>query len=338
MALRTAVIGLGYMGGNHLRTIFDMNDYELAAVVDVDAEKAARVAEKYNCNHYSSVADMLKNETIDCASITVPTLYHRETVLALIGKSVPCLLEKPIAQNTAEAKKIIEAARKGDATLLVGHIERFNPAIGAVKELVGKDRLNHIFLATAERVGPLPTRPQEVGVVTDLAVHDIDTMRFILGSEIGSVYGKVRKVSSKNVEDMGEAMLAFNSGINAHLRVNWLTPTKIRKLKIFGESGMVEADYISQDVFVYENEPMRNDVDFSRFAFGVSEGEVRKLRVNKKEPLKAELEHFARCVRDGEKPLVSMEDAYNNIVVAEAIKSSSNADRVIKLGDGDYRI
>jgi len=327
--LKIAVIGIGYMGFNHVRVFSQLDDCEVVGICDADEARGKKVSERFHCKFYKDYKELYEKEKPDCVSICVPTSAHKKVATYFIEKKVPCLLEKPIAATVAEAREISDAAKKSGSLVLIGHIERFNPAIRQLKKMVDAGQLDSIFLVDAERVAPLPVRIQDVGVIIDLAVHDIDIFHFILGKKTESVYASVRGVSRKDVEDFGEAIFKFPDGTVAHQRVNWLTPTKIRKLKVFGKKGMVEVDYIAQDLYFYENVTVPDQVDYTSIQFGVTEGEMRKLKINKEEPLKTELSHFVKCVQGKEKPVISIEESIWAIQVAEAMKRSSKEGKVV---------
>ncbi|MFH1447740.1 MAG: Gfo/Idh/MocA family oxidoreductase [Candidatus Micrarchaeota archaeon] len=330
--IKISVIGTGYMGFNHVRIFSQTEDCEVVGICDSDEEKGKKVAKRFHCKFYSDYKEMYETEKPDGVSICVPTSAHKEVATYFIENGVPCLLEKPVAATVEEAEGINDAAKKSGSLVLVGHIERFNPAIRYLKRMIENGELGEIFLVDAERVAPLPVRIQDVGAVIDLAVHDIDIFHFVIGKKVTCVYSLVRGISRKDVEDFGEAIFTFEGGATGHLRVNWLTPTKIRKLKVFGKKGMAEVDYISQELYFYENVPMKEELDYGRMLFSVMEGEMRRPKINKEEPLKAELMHFLRCVEGKEKQVISLEEGIEALRIAEAMKNSSNNGKVEKVG------
>ncbi len=329
--IKVSVIGTGYMGFNHVRIFSQTDDCKVVGVCDADKVKGENVAKRFNCKFYGDYKEMYEKEKPDCVSIAVPTSKHKEVASYFIGMGVPCLLEKPVAATVTEAEEINDVAKKSGSLVLVGHIERFNPAIRHLKKMVESGDLGDIFLIDAERVAPLPVRIQDVGAIIDLAVHDIDMFHFVLGKRVKTVYSLVKGISRKDVEDFGEAVFGFGPEVSAHLRVNWLTPTKIRKLKVFGKKGMVEVNYISQELYFYENVPMKEELDYSRMLFSVAEGEMRRPKINKEEPLKAELMHFLRCVEGKERPIISIQEGIDALKVAEAMKTSSKKNGVVSI-------
>jgi len=189
---------------------------------------------------------------------------------------------------------------------MIGHIERFNPAVIELKKRL-KD-VGRIIKIEAKRVGPYPSRIQDVGVIIDLTVHDIDIMSYLLDDEVSTVTAtKKRKINSKN-EDMVIGILHFHKGVVGVLDTNWLTPTKIRKLTVLGEKGMFVVNYLTQDLYFYENQSISDDFEYADIMRGVTEGRMIKYPVNKKEPLQAEIEHFIDCVKNDKTVLVSAKE------------------------------
>jgi len=166
-----------------------------------------------------------------------------------IKKAIHVLIEKPITENLSEAEDLINLANKNKVKLMVGHIERFNPAVIELKNRIDKDELGKVFKMDANRVGPFPARIRDVGVVIDLAVHEIDTMRYISGAEVSTVFAMAEKQINTEHEDLLSGLMRFSNGVIGNLNINWLTPTKIRKLYVTGEKGMFIVDYLKQDLF-----------------------------------------------------------------------------------------
>ena len=197
---------------------------------------------------------MLAEERIDLLSVCVPTLLHLEVALAAIQKGIPLLVEKPIAASLDEGRVMMEAAQRAGIPLMIGHVERFNPAVLELKQHLQKGELGRVFQVYARRTGPFPQRVRDVGVVHDLAPHDIDIMRFLLDSEVDRVYAETEQRISTEHEDMLSGLLRFRNGVVGVLDVNWLTPIKIRQLSVLGEKGLFTVDYLNQDLLFYPKE------------------------------------------------------------------------------------
>jgi UDP-N-acetylglucosamine 3-dehydrogenase len=327
--LRAGVIGLGSMGANHARVYGEIDGIELAAVADTDAARLDAGTAGRQARGFDDYRRMLDEERIDLVSVCVPTQAHLDVASDVIARGVPLLVEKPLAATLDEGRRIVELARAAGVTLTAGHIERFNPAVVELKRRLEAGELGRVFQVHARRVGPFPERVRDVGVVLDLAPHDIDVMRFLLESEITRVHAETEQRINTEREDMLIGMLRFANGVVGVLDVNWLTPTKIRELSVLGERGMFVVDYLARELTFFENDAApreRQPADWAaRHLKGVSEGAVHAIKIDKREPLRVELEAFVRAVRDGTPPAVSPDDALAAIAVSEALVRAASS-------------
>ena len=323
--LNVAVIGVGSMGKNHARIYADMESTNLVAIADPNSSLTAQLSKKYGCKGYTDYKEMLEKESLDIVSVVVPTELHKNVSFDVISKGIHVLLEKPIAPTVEEGKMIIDFAKKRGVKLMIGHIERFNPAIIELKKRLADNELGRVFKIDINRVGPFPGRIRDVGVVVDLAVHDLDIIRYITESEAKRIQAEIdRKINSSH-EDLVKALIRLENGSLCTLSVDWLTPTKIRNLSITGERGMFVVDYLTQDIFFYENAILNGrKIAYSEVIKGVLEGKMTKFFINKKEPLLAELQHFVDCVKNDTEPLVKGEDG---------LKALELAQKIIEIGD-----
>lgn len=317
--LRAGVIGVGSMGRNHARVYASMDGVELTAVSDSDPATAARIGDMYRCRAYTNYREMLEEERLDLVSIVVPTRHHFEVAREVIDHGVALLIEKPIAATVLDGYALVEAARRKGVLLTVGHIERFNPAIIALKQQLEAHELGHIFQITARRVGPFPARIMDVGVAIDLATHEMDILNYLLGSKISRMHVELHRHLHRSHEDLLSAVLRFENGVVGILDINWLTPTKIRELSIVGERGMFVANYLTQDLTFFENDECVGKHWPALATMGVSEGRMIRLKVQRREPLFEELRAFAEAVRDGRPPVVSGEDGIAALEMAHQI-------------------
>jgi UDP-N-acetylglucosamine 3-dehydrogenase len=318
--LAAGVIGLGAMGANHARVYGEMEGVELVAAADPSAERrrlADGLPSAGSLRTYADYREMLARERLDLVSVAVPTRLHREVALAALERRVATLIEKPIAPDLEEGQAILAAAEKAGCQLMVGHVERFNPAVQELKRRLEVGELGRIFLARAERVGPFSQRTRDVGVVHDLATHDIDVMRFLLASEVERVYAETETGLRTEHEDTLSAVMRFCGGVVALLEVNWLTPAKVRRLALVGEAGMFVVDYLTQELVFCKSE---------------STGAMTPIPVEKKEPLRAELEAFAESVAQGSPSPVLAEDALAAVTVATRLVESGRTRRVVQVG------
>jgi predicted dehydrogenase len=324
--LRAAVIGLGAMGANHARVIDEIDGIELVAVADTDRERVEHIAAAYGVRGYASHRTLLDEERVDLLTVAVPTSAHVAVATDVIERGVPLLVEKPLAATIAQGLELRDLAAAAGVIMSAGHIERFNPAVIELKRRLRRGDLGRVFQVHARRVGPFPARVRDVGVVMDLAPHDIDVMRFLLDSEITRVHAETEQRINTDREDMLIGTLRFANGVVGVLDVNWLTPTKIREISVLGERGLFVLDYLARALTFYENDaaPRGEPGDWAaRHLKGVSEGAVHEIAIEKREPLRVELEAFAHAVRDGTPPPVTPDDAIAAIAVSEALVRSA---------------
>lgn len=295
---RIAVIGVGTMGRNHVRVYSETPGVELVGVADADPDLAERVARGSHVPAYADYAQMIERAKPEAVSVVVPTSSHYHVAKRALELGCNVLVEKPIASTFEQAEELVEAAQDLGLVLMVGHIERFNPAIIELKERLASNQLGQIFQIHARRLGPFPTRVQDVGVIMDLAPHDLDIMRFLNGSEAVRVYAETMRILHKTEDDMFAGLVRFENGCLGVLEINWLTPTKIRELQVTGERGMFRVDYITQDLYFYQNGET-NGEKWSTISLlrGVSEGMIIKYPIKKREPLRVEIESFISSVQ-----------------------------------------
>jgi len=330
--MKVAVIGVGMMGRNHARVYADLDSVELVGVADVDIEAAAAVANRYGAQPYDDHIKMLDEQKPDAVTVAAPTVHHLAIALEVIERDIHLLLEKPIARQIDEAEQIIAAARDADVRLMVGHIERFNPAVMALKQRLLDGELGRVFEIDARRQGPFPDRVQDVGVVVDLAVHDLDIMRYISQAEITRVFAETERHVHDSHEDLFSGLVRLDNGAIGSLSINWLTPTKIRELFVTGEKGMYRVDYLTQDLYFFENAiAQEDDWDTLTIMRGVSMGRMIRYVIPKKEPLRAELEAFVAAVREEIPVPVTGEDGLKALALAQAIVTSGQENRAITL-------
>lgn len=311
--LGVAVIGTGFWGKNHARVLKELEETELLAVCDISMERAKAVAEEFDVKPYANTGNMLKNNDIDAISVcTWSTSLAKEALKALkAGKHV--LVEKPMATNVKQAEKLLATAEKEGLHLTVGFLMRFIPGIQYMKKTAENKSIGELVCATAKRVSQWPERIGDVGVVKDMAIHDIDIMSYLFNEDPIAVYAKAGRMINKRFEDYAQIMLTFEGGKNAFIESNWLTPYKTRTLVATGSKAIMKLDYITQELTI-------EDVK-----------ETIQPRYPVQEPLKLELRHFANCILKKEKPLVTGADGLKALKIAEASLKSSATGKVIKL-------
>lgn len=326
--LRTAVIGVGAIGRNHARVYNEVEASELVAVADAVAATAERVGEQFRVPAYADYREMLANEQLDAVTVAVPTTLHQQVALDVIATGVNILVEKPIAATVEQGQAMIAAAEARGVVFTIGHIERFNPAIVEMKRRLDAGDLGRVFQIHARRLGPFPARVQDVGVVIDLAIHDFDIMRYLTGSEAVRVYAETARRIHTGHEDLLSGLVRFENDVIGVLDINWLTPTKIRELMVTGEKGMYLANYITQDLYYYENDYAHSNWDALRAISGVSEGAMTRFKVERKEPLRNEIESFLRAITEGTPPVVSGADGLAALAVVQQIVDAGKEAKV----------
>jgi predicted dehydrogenase len=297
--LRVGVVGVGVMGSNHARVLAELPGIEFVGVADPDRVQARSVAQALNCAEVADVTALV-DAGVDAVTIAAPTHLHHEIALACIARGIHVLVEKPIASSTEEGHAIVAAARRAGVTLMVGHVERFNPAVQAIKDaLRGED----ILSIAITRVGPFPPRMSNVGVVIDLAVHDIDLIRWFTDSDIVEVQPQLSSAVAER-EDIALLQFRTASGVLAHINTNWLTPFKARNVQVATRRKYVMADLLTRQVT--ECFGFQADGAYS----------MRHLPVGHAEPLRAEIAAFVAAIRAGTAPAVTGEEGVASLEIA----------------------
>ena len=243
------------------------------------------------------------------------------------------LVEKPIATSLPDALRMRAAALDAGKKLMVGHVERFNPAVARVKELIVSGRIGRVYRAHATRVGPFPARIRDTGVSIDLGSHDIDVMQHVLGHDLEEVYAQGGSFVHETHEDLITCLLTFEGGILGLLDANWLSPEKKRELTLLGEGGMIRASYITQDVWFVESSEVPTAQAWDELALlrGDAEGSAVRFALRKVEPLRAELEAFVDCILDDTPEPIDAHDGVRALAVSLAIRESVRTGRAIRL-------
>jgi UDP-N-acetylglucosamine 3-dehydrogenase len=328
--LKAAVIGVGTMGRNHARVYAQLEDATLVAVADADPKALQAIARTYKVPTYTNFEQMLDEASPDLVSVAVPTRLHREVATAVLKRGVHVFLEKPIASTVEDGQKIVDCARAVGVKLTVGHIERFNPAVIALKKHLDAGQLGRVFQIHARRVGPFPPRIEDVGVVIDLATHELNLLEYLTDSRVESVYAQIEREIHARHEDLLTGILKFTNGAVGILDINWLTPTKIRELSLIGERGMFSVNYLTQDLYFYENDYFNGNWDGFPVT-GVSEGRRIRHTIMRREPLVAELESFAEAIKNHVEPHISGEEALRAVWLAQCLLESGQKHKLVRV-------
>ena len=309
-ALRIGVVGVGVMGSNHARVLAGLPGVVLAGIADPDRKQADFVARTLGCAAVDGVEELL-DLGIDAVTIAAPTHLHHPIALTCIARGIHVLVEKPIASTVEQGRDIIAAAREAGVTLMIGHVERFNPAVEAIKEAIRNEDILSIAIT---RVGPFPPRMSNVGVVIDLAVHDIDLIRWFTDSDIVEVQPQMSNAVAER-EDIALLQFRTANGVLAHINTNWLTPFKARSVTVATRGKYVTGDLLTRQVT--ECFGFQPDGSYS----------MRHLSVGHAEPLRAELLAFIHAVRTGASPAVTGEEGVASLEIAtQCLESRAAAD------------
>ena len=315
--LKVGVIGVGSMGQNHVRVYSEIAD--LLGVADPDAKAGSRVSDRFAVNYYPDYRTMLR-EGVQAVSVCVPTSLHFQVAKDVVAAGVHLLVEKPLCATLPEAEELTGLARDAGLVLAVGHVERHNPAVGFVQRSLREGTWGGLITMSARRVSSFPERVRDVGVILDLAVHEVDVLRYLAGSPVRTVYALGGKRKHEHFEDHANILLEFQNGVSGFIEVNWLTPMKVRKLALTCERNFVEIDYTTQSAVISSATVLPHDAsNLYQIPF---EYYFNSVSLKKEEPLKKELEDFLDAVRTKRAPLVTGRDAVETLRVAEAAMRS----------------
>ncbi len=328
--LRAGLVGLGMMGRHHARILSSLDGVDLVAVSDPMGDPHGVAGGR---EVLKSVDDLIKTG-VDYAMVAAPTAYHEELALKLADAGVHALIEKPLAVDTPAAQRITDAFAKAGLVGAVGHIERYNPALQQLRARLDNGDLGDVYQITTRRQGPFPARIADVGVIKDLATHDIDSTAWVSRSAYVSVSARTAHKSGRPHEDMVAAVCDLANGIITNHLVNWLTPFKERLTIVTGERGALVADTLTADLTFYANASVATEWDSVAAFRGVSEGDVIRYAFAKPEPLRVEHESFRDAVLG--KPgatdrIVTMEQGLATVAVASAMLESAQRKETIKL-------
>jgi predicted dehydrogenase len=301
--VKVGIIGVGYLGTQHARILSYLEEAELIGVADIDFKKAMVIGNRHGVKYYQKFENML--DEIDAGIVATPTSEHFSIAMQLLKKKKSVLVEKPITETVEQAEELVKAASKDGLILHIGHLERFNPAVEAIENLISEPKFIEV-----QRLGSFSARSLDIDVVLDLMIHDLDIIMALIKDEVKVIRSSGIHVLSDKI-DIATARLEFASGCIATLTASRVHQGKVRKLRIFEPTSYYSIDYIDQEVKVFPLNGRQTD--------------IKTLKIKKEEPLKIELQNFFRCVRDGRQRKVTGEEglralklAYNVLNEAEA--------------------
>jgi len=326
--LRAGLIGLGMMGRHHARVLASLEGVELIGVADADGDPHTVAGGR----PLVQSIEMLIALGLDYCTVAVPTIYHEQIGLALAEAGVHAMIEKPLAQDTPSARRLAEAFASKGLVGAVGHIERYNPTLQSARARLEAGELGKVYQVTTRRQGPFPARIADVGVVKDLATHDIDLTAWVTQQPFVSVAARTAFKSGRQHEDLVAVTGQLADGTVTNHLVNWLSPLKERVTIITGERGAFVADTLSADLTFYANGSVKVTRDDIAQFRGVSEGDVIRYAIAKPEPLRVEHENFRDAVLGKEARIVTMDEGLATLAVAEAMIQSANTGVTVTIG------
>jgi UDP-N-acetylglucosamine 3-dehydrogenase len=328
--LRALIVGLGVMGSHHLRILCTLADVEVVAVVEQDGARREAALRMYpGVRGHESLEQALEEHELDFACLAVPVEALPVCTGVALGAGLHVFVEKPMAPSEDHAREMTAAAAERSLVLGVGYVERFNPAVLALKQKLDPGAIGRIVQMHARRLSPFPNRDRMAGVALDLATHDIDIMRYLSGSEVEHVYAESVVGAGKQSDDLICAVMRFDSGSTGLLETNWITPTKVRELTVLGEGGMFVVNYLTQDLIFYEHPTKATEWDQLASMYGGGEGDMIQYALERREPLRVQWEAFIEAVHRGGPAPVDGNDGLATLSTARAIRTAGSERRVV---------
>lgn len=310
--IKAAVIGCGSWGRNHARVYRELPGVELTAVADMNPLTAKMCGDRYGAPSHAQADPIIDDPSIELVSICTPTVTHHDIAIAAIEAGKHILVEKPMTNTVKEAKHLISEAEKHNVKLAVGFVERFNPAVQEAIKRVSNGEIGDVLLALARRVSRSPGRIGDVGVIKDLAIHDVDIVDHLFGDQAQSVYAVAGSIQHK-FEDYAQINIGYTNNRNAIVSTNWLTPRRIRTLTLTGTEGIINVEYTTQQITIENNEKLVQPY------------------LPYQEPLMLELKALTDAVRDDTKPRVTGEDGLRALHICESALESAKTGKQVKL-------
>lgn len=301
--VKVGIIGVGYLGTQHARILSYLEEADLRGVADIDFNKSLRIGNRHGVKYYQNFEDML--DEIDAGIVATPTSEHFSITQKLLSEGKSVLVEKPITETVEQAEQLIELAKKNKRIFQVGHLERFNPAVEAIENLLSEPKFIEV-----QRLGSFSARSLDIDVVLDLMVHDLDIIMALIKDEVKVIRSSGIHVLSDKI-DIANARLEFESGCVATFIASRVHQGKVRKLRIFEPTSYYSIDYIDQEVKVFPLNGRQTD--------------IKTLKIKKEEPLKKELQNFLRCVKDGKVRKVTGEEGLRALKMAHRVLNEAES-------------
>jgi len=318
--MKACVIGIGNMGRHHTRIYAENHQIELKGICDYNEETGKSYSEKYNTRFYTNHIEMLDREKPDLVSLVTPTSTHNEIGKEVLSRGIHLLVEKPIADTVRNAEELIKMAERNNLILLVGHIERYNPGVSAMRDLIDKDFFGKISSIQFQRVGVVPPQIKDTNVVIDLAIHDIDLSNYLIGGTPDNVDAHLNNTHLKNRFDSCDILMSYKN-TSSYLQSNWITPVKIRNLTITGERGYAKLNLITQNIELYESIIETQFDDYGDYIIKFKEPKFSTLQAPEKEPLLLEINNFIKTIQKKEELRIKPKEALAALSIAIDINS-----------------
>jgi UDP-N-acetylglucosamine 3-dehydrogenase len=319
MTLRAGLLGVGMMGRHHARVLREVDGVDLVAIADPGGDPHGVAG----ALPVLADVDELIAAGIDLAVVAVPTQFHEAAALRLAEAGVHTLVEKPIAHTVEAGQRMTEAFAAAGLVGAVGHVERFNPALLEMRRRIADGELGAVYQIATRRQGPFPSRIADVGVGKDLASHDIDLTAWVADSSYTTVFGHVALKSGRPHEDMVLVTGRLANGVMVNHVVNWLSPMKERLTIVSGEKGTLVADTSTGDLTFYANATFPLEWESVTAFRGVSEGDMTRFAIPKREPLRVEHEAFRDAILGEPSDVVTMEQGLRTLEVVEGVLESA---------------
>ncbi len=306
--VRVAVIGAGMMGKNHLKTYKTLQGVELVGVYDIFPEAAKAAAEMFGIKAFSSMEEVAKE--VDAVSVVTTSITHADVGEFFLNKGIHCLMEKPLATTEEGCLRLINAAKNNNVTLLVGHIEQFNPAVEQMHKILNNASM--IRSLTAQRMSAASGRITDVDVAMDLMIHDVEVVLSLVKSNVSKIHAAaVRTPDHASGKDYITAVLEFENGVTANLTASRITQARVRTLTVTTDTNYIDMDFINQSINVHSQGrmPYVNQEEIPEWMNYGLKGSVEQLFIPTNQPLQAELSHFISCINGKATPRISGENA-----------------------------
>ena len=318
--LRAGLVGLGMMGRNHARVLSSLEGVDLVGVADA----AGDVTGVANGRPVFTEVEALLTLGLDYCVVVVPTEFHTPVGLALAEAKVPALIEKPLAHDLPSARKLVEAFAAAQVIGAVGHVERYNAALRSARQRLENGDLGEVYQIITRRQGPFPGRIADVGVVKDLATHDIDLTGWVTQQDYVSVAAQTSRRSGRAHEDLVAVVAELSDGTPVNHLVNWLTPFKERQTVVTGERGAFVADTLTADLTFYANGAVSSEWEAVRNFRGVAEGDMTRYAISRREPLMVEHEHFRDALLGLSDDIVTLAEGLRTVEISTAILAAAD--------------